>query len=411
MSVDEGWGGIVPHRTLLDADGSDGDEVASPESLELDADQEELEYEAYADSAMTIPAKGEADPDCQTWGMFKFCDECGELQPSLSRCERRECPHCGHAVWEPERTTGVVQRLAKGRYAEPDGLDRRVVHASVSPHPESDEWGSEQIVTINQWYDGYRKAYNLAQEQGIRGGVVIGHGYRVEGDVKERYRALDLDYGIWKWIEEDLPKSWRDYTYWSPHYHVIGLCRDLDANKPEQQDGWVCQRLRSLSSFSGPSDQEGIEDMIRVVRYILSHATFEAGTQRDCVRWFGDLSTRSFQPDEALSDGMNDAIDRVVEEAVGNPLEEGDEEGEAGFGGDQDEQECVNEDCDSTSFSSIYDAGAALLDRGWVERIGREQEQRLEAAFEWAIGERKPPPELRRPETKAGAEEALESLL
>jgi hypothetical protein len=407
MSAEPEWGGIVRHRLPLD-DGTDDATDLDRDPIELHADQEELEYEAYADSAMTIPAKGEEGPNCQTWGMYQFCDECAEPQPAMSRCERRECPHCGHTMWEPERTTGIVQRVAKGRYAEDDGLDRRVVHGVVSA-PTNEEWESEQIVTIQQWYDGYGKAYDLAKEQGIRGGVVIGHGYRVADSVKAKYRSMDLDYGVWKWIEQDLPKSWRCYTYWSPHYHVIGLCRDLAENKPEQQDGWNCVRIRSLSSFTGPSDREGIEDMVRAVRYPLSHATFQSGTQKDCVRYFGSLSPGNFTAEEEMSSGVIDTIDRVVEEVVGDPIEDDDEEG--GFGADQGDKECVNDECDSTSFSSIFDAGAALMDKSWCEEIGGEQQRRLEAAFEWAIGERKPPPGLKNPRTEAEAREALEAML
>jgi hypothetical protein len=406
MSAEQEWGGIVAHRLPLD-DGTD-DAAGPRDPMEVHADQEELEYESYADSAMTLPARGEEGPNCQTFGMYQFCDECGEPQPVKSLCGRRECPHCGHTVWEPERTTGLVQRFAKGRYAEDDGLDRRMVHVSVGPNPEAEEWESEQIVTIQQWEDGYKKAYELAKEQGIRGGAIIGHGYRVNDVVKEKYRALDLDYGIWKWIEEDLPKSWRRYTYWSPHYHIIGLCRDLAENKPAEQDGWNCVRIRSLGPFTGTTDKEGIEDMVRAVRYPVSHATFQSGTQKDCVRWFGELHPTKFTASEEISSGVIDTIDRVVEEVVGNPIED-DEDG--GFAADQDEQECVNEECDSTSFSSIFAAGGALMDKSWCEEIGREQQRRLETAFEWAIGERKPPPGLKHPRTEAESTEALEAML
>lgn len=404
-SVD--MGSLSPLRHDFDyGDKNDTEVTEVTDPIELHADQEELEFESYADSAMTIPGQGKPGENCETWQPFEFCDVCGEPQMGMSRCERRTCPNC-YKMWDKERTIGGVQRLAKARYAEDDGIDRRMVHAVMSP-PTADEWERERITSIQEWYDGYSKAYSLAVEQGIRGGVVIGHGYRVQDSVKQKYRALDVDYGIWRWIRQDLPKSWRSYTYWSPHYHVIGLCRDLAENKPAQQNGWAAVRLRALDKFTGLTDKNGVDDMVSAMRYPLSHGTFESGTSKDCVRWFGDLATTKFRPDEELSDGANDTINRVVDEVVGNPIE--DDEG-GGFGADQDEQECANDGCDSTSFSPIFDAGAALQDRGWCKEIGREQQRRLQTAFDWMIGDIEPPPGLKNPRTEAEAQETLEEML
>lgn len=399
MSAESEWGSVRPLRHNLFEEAQEEESTSALDPIELHADQEELEYESYADTAMTIPGQGEPGDNCGVWMPFEFCDECGEPEMGMSRCEKRVCPDC-YRLWEEERTIAGVQRLAKARYAEDDGIDRRAMHAVMSP-PEG------EIKTIQQWYDGYREAYTLAQKQGIRGGVVIGHGYRVEPETKREYRRLDLDYGIWRWIREDKPKSWRSYTYWSPHYHVIGLCRDLAENKPEQQDGWNSVRIDSLSAFTSTTDREGVEDMVRRIRYLLDHGTFESETSKDCVRWFGDLATTKFQPDEELSEGSASAIDRLVEEVVGNPeSEEGD--GEEWFS-EEETRQCDN--CESTSFSSIFEAGGALMDKGWCERIGREQQRRLQTAFEWAIGEVVPPPGLKNPTTEAEAHETFQELL
>jgi hypothetical protein len=119
------------------------------------------------------------------------------------------------------------------------------------------------------------------------------------------------------------------------------------------------------------------------------------------VRWFGSLATANFQPEEELSEGSYDVIDRVVREVVG--ADDGAGEGAE----EEDECEC----CGSRSWSPIWDAGGALADPGWCDRIGREAERRLVAAFEWAIGERVPPPGLRKATTEAEAREAMEELL
>jgi hypothetical protein len=392
MSTTE-WGSLRASPDWLGSRESDQES----DEIELAESQEQLEYESYADSAMTIPGHGDSGPNCQQWQPIEYCDHCASLEWAKNHCERRACPHCS-AIWEAQRTEGIVGRLAKGRYAEDDGIDRRLIHASVSAPPG-------EIKTIKQWYDGYQRAYELAQQQGIRGGVVIGHGFRVKDEIKQRYRQEvgDSGPGIWRWLQADLPGSWRDYTYWSPHYHVIGLCRDLADDQPEQQDGWTVRRLRSLAPMYGATDENAVEDMVRAVRYILDHLTFEAGTSKDAVRWYGELATSKFRAEEHMSDGVISAIERTVEKVVG-----------AGVGDDQadgpgEDREC--DECGSSSFSSIYDAGLALQDRQWCEQIGPEKQRRLQAAFEWQIGERLPPPGARKPKTKTEAQESLEQLL
>jgi len=112
--------------------------------------------------------------------------------------------------------------------------------------------------------------------------------------------------------------------------------------------------------------------------------------------------------DRALADDLAAAIDdafsydvtvmvRTFDELAG--VETG---GGVGF-------ECSN--CGGDTSSAIWKAGAALTDPGWCDRIGREQQRRLVAAFEWAIGDRKPPPGLKGPRTEEEAREALEALL
>ena len=380
---------------LMNTERSNDDFQTDP--VELHADQSELEYESYADTSMTIPGQGEPGENCGIWGPMQFCDNCGEPRFGQERCDQRTCPDCA-GRWEQERTVGAVQRLAKGRYAEADGIDRRTMHAVASPP-------TGEIMTLKDWYDGYREAYRLAEEAGIRGGVVVGHGYRINEDTKKEYREKGIEGGIWNWIVDELPGSWRDYTYWSPHYHIIGLCRELAENKPSEQDGWQMVRLDSLAPFESTTDKDGANDMIRRFRYILNHGTFESGTTKDCVRWFGSLSTAKFSPEAELSEGANSAIDRLVEELVGNPENSGD-----AADPELEEEDCC-EVCGGTSFSTIFDAGYALMDRSWTEQIGREQQNRLEVAFQWAIGEIEPPPELIEPRSEEEAHEAFESLL
>lgn len=385
------WGGLVEDWTHLHQD--DKNDVDDELDEEPGRWQEQIEYSVFADSSMTVPGEGEKGPNCGIWKPAEFCDSCATVAMAPNHCGRRSCPDC-RGVWTEERAVGITKRLSAARQAETAGADRRTVHAVMSP-PEGD------IRTLQQVYDGYREAYRLAEQKGVRGGVAIFHGYRVLAEVQQQYRAADPDMGIWRWLLDVRPESWRSLTYWSPHYHVLGLCRDFEADDPDAQDGWVARRVRALERHEGLRDRSAYDDLVGATRYLMSHATFETGTSRDCVRWFGELATANFQPTEALSEGAYDVIDRVVREVVGADDESGKGEAEA------DECEC----CGARSWSPIWDAGAALADPGWCERLDRDKERRLSAAFEWAIGERMPPPGLKNPTSESDAREAMEQLL
>jgi len=392
MSLSQ-WGGLVEDWSHAVGDRDDRADQERGELEELDDLQEEMEYSVYADSSMTIPGQGEKGPNCGIWKPAEFCDECANVGYAQNRCERRSCPNCD-LIWTKERAKGIAVRTAAARYAEEDGIDRREIHVVVSAPAGA-------ITTLQEVYDGYREAYELAGEKGVRGGVAIFHGFRVTEEVKTEYREADPDMGLWAWIREERGENWRTLTYWSPHYHILGLCREFEADDPENQEGWVARRIRSLKPYSGLTDMEAYEDMVGAARYLLSHATFEPETQRDCVRWFGELATTKFRPDEEVSEGALETIERKVEEVVGMAEEEGE--------GEEEADEC--EECGARSWSPIWEAGAALMDSGWVDRIGRKQERRLHAAFEWAIGDRKPPPGMKRPRTEEEAIEGLEAIL
>lgn len=373
----------------------DTKEPEPDDDTEAGAWQEELDFSVLADTSMTLPGQGDPGEHCGNWAMRKVCDNCGEPVPVESRCGKRECPECSN-VWATDRAVGVATRLGAARYAADAGIEKRAVHAVISP-PEG------ETRTLNDVYSGFRDAYDLAREKGVRGGVAIFHGYRVLGDVKDEFRAEDPDMGIWKWIIEVRPENWRDLSYWSPHWHVLGLCVDFEANDPDAQDGWVAENIRSLESFK-ISEMDGFEDMVGVTRYLLSHATFETGSSRDCVRWFGDLATTKFRPEEELSEGALSTIERKAAEAADTVPDDGEGAGEG-----DDGDECEN--CGSTSFSSIWEAGSMLMDKGWCERIGAEQEKRLRTAWEWRVGDICPPAGMKNPQTKEQAREAFKAML
>ena len=396
-------------RHLHQESGGVEDDGTPEDELRTDAGRwpEDMETRFYAEGSMAIPGQGDRGENCGEWYPMEFCDSCGEPHLGVSRCEQRTCPRCW-AAWTRRRSEKITRRLGAARYAADEGVSKRAVHAVVSP-PEG------EVRTLADVSAGYRDAYELAKEKGVRGGVVIFHGFRVTDDAKALYDAAlaagtwdeDEDGKLWSFVRQHEKRrergigggNWRDMTYWSPHWHILGLSRDFEEDDPDAQGGWVARRIRSLESFKLQKDA-GYEDMVGAAMYLLSHGTFETDTSKDCVRWFGDLATTNFSPEEELSEGSLSVIERKAAEAAAVTEESG----------EGDEPEPCDE-CGATSRSPIWDAGAALMDRSWCERIGAEQQQRLSAAFEWAIGERMPPPGAKNPQTEDEAREALELLL
>lgn len=410
MSAD--WGGLMGDPAFRDVEAGPSKPPAHDRDTDAGAWPEQMDVGFYASSSMTIPGKGEPGQRCGEWFPHEFCDECGEPHLGVSHCEQRQCPNCS-AAWSRRRAEKITTRLGAARYAADEGLDKRAVHAVVS----APEGSIRSLTDVSQ---GFRDAYALAQDKGVRGGVAIFHGYRVTDRGKEAFRDAkrsgdwdeDRDGKLWsfvrsreKRVERGLAAgTWRDLTYWSPHWHILGLARDFEADDPDAQDGWVARRVRSLRPFK-LTETDGYEDMVGVSRYLLSHGTFESDTSKDCVRWFGQLATTKFSPEEELSEGTLSVIERKAREIAGASDDRGD-----GDDVEDDEPEPCDV-CGSTSRSPIWDAGSALMDKGWCDRIGREQQRRLTAAFEWAIGERQPPPGLKRPRTESEAVESLEALL
>jgi hypothetical protein len=399
MSADD-WGGLCHDRAFREIDAGP-DEPATPDRApDAGAWPEEMdEIRFFADSALTIPGKSEPPSDCGTWSYREFCDECGEPFAAPHRCQQRKCPDCW-LTWRGNDAASITARLASAR-READGAESRLVHCTASP-PEG------EIRTLVDYWSGFSDAYDLAEAKGIRGGVVLAHGWRVKKKVKRVYRRLSdaeviTEGGLWQWVREN-EKDWRAQTYWSPHYHILGLSADVGADHPAQQDGWVFRRLSSDSYFS-LTESDSYESMFRMSMYLLSHVGYQPDEQKQVVRWFGELSYNKFAGLDALEDWEQSVVRRNVEEVSGRGL---DDDGGAGAGDDFDD--CPEDDC-AGSLRPIWDVGRWLTDPDWCEQIGREQQRRLTLALDWACGEVVPPPGLQRPQSQSDLEESFEVMM
>lgn len=393
------WGELRADPAFRDIDA--GPDPTQPAETELDESQSVLELESLGESAFTLRGTGTQPASCGAYFPLNFCEECGKPHFRESHCENRDCPQCwrGNVARTAE---SITARFCGLRHNQESYQDKRAVHAVVSP-PEGD------VRTVTDVYDGFRTAYDLAQDHGIRGGVAIFHGYRPTAAAKREFRAMkdnlsiiapDNDLAIWQWIRQHR-KNWRVLTEWSPHWHVVGLARDMKPADTDADDGWLVWRIRSLEAFkmSQPVDgNDAYSDTAGLVRYLLSHATHEAGASKDVVRWFGDGATACFSMDDLAPSSKRQIEEKAHRAVYGVPSDEEDEQ-----------PTCEVDGCDG-DLRPIWEAFRALQDRQFCEQIGKEAQRELEAAAEWMMGELDPPPGLKNPRTKQEARETLAEL-
>ena len=357
------------------------------------------EVRYYADGSLTLPGTGDVPPSCGEWLPMEFCGSCADVEIAQTTCQTRSCPDCWY-TWACNRTVGAVDRLSAAREAEPDGIRRRAVHVVASPEPGT-------VRTLTDVAAGWTDAYRMLEAAGVRGGVVVFHGYRVKDFAKAEFRALKdaekVSGGVWKWIRED-PRDWRTLTYWSPHWHCLGLAEDVAETDPDAADGWVVHRVTNAMAPHRLTDRSGYEDVAKRFTYLLSHVSYDPNKNSHSIRWFGDLANNAFSPDAALSDAKRRVVRRMSEEVAGGLVEEQSGDGPA------DERECRCEGCNGT-YRPIWDAGGALASPSWCNSIGADREHRLKVAFKWAIREIKGPPGFATAKTEDEAAELYDLLL
>lgn len=426
MSTTGEWSGSPMTSAMAEAVEARAAERESAVAERMDVGlgwSEDLETAVYGETTWTLPGFGESGDRCGEWFPKSFCDAAAEswgtsaqthdpVELGRHQCGRRGCPACWSSEWARPRTVAAVARLGAARYLS--SQHPRAVHVVVSPAEGS-------VTSVQAFYDARKRAVSLAKEHGVRGGLVVPHGFRVTDDAKAAFREEDPEGGIWRWIREN-ETHWRSQTYWSPHFHVVGLSEDVVPSDPDGDDGWIVKNVKrggshSLEPFHLAQD-DGYEDMARVVRYLLSHATFQEGESRQVVTWFGELHSTNFCPDpEAaeerkteptygpLSAGVWDTIQRKAEEIVGGAGEE------SGDGALEDEAEkCEHEGCDG-HVHPIWEAPTYIEQR--ESHLTTEAMVRLRVAFDWAVGdvEEEPPDGWPRPRTEDEARRAFDALV
>jgi hypothetical protein len=307
-------------------------------------------------------------------------------------------------VWAKEAAVRGTVRIQAFRYTQPPDWHRQAAHAVVSP-PEG------EVRSKKDYWDGRKKAAEIAEEKGWRGYTVIPHPYRITEEGQERYEREDPDYGKWVWLRNDVEGGVSRYAYWSPHYHILGATgADMDPGK--ESDAWNYTFFRSVESFEGVRDRESHEDLYGLFRYLLSHTGYPDGSTKQVVTWYGDLANSVFVEDateewqnQKPSEGVLSALEREVREAVG-VTDEGEEgDGEAEPEGDE-MGPCPEEDCDGMLID-VFDVGRFLEHNDPPPEV----RSRMRAARDWRLGRIEPPAGAKRPTTEEGARESFEAVL
>lgn len=253
-------------------------------SIHSSTPDQPLEPATIASTVMTIPGQGELNND--------------------TRCRPR-----GWWKWRSSHVEQIAEQLALARYVADNGYPKRAVHATISPK-------QDEVTRLSDLYTIRDRAADFAIEQGVRGGVLIFHGFRVSDSGKTAYTnavnnnewhppdsdnnvpddilsTLDsdrnIDGGIWWWLRKNT-SDWRSHVEWSPHFHALGLSTDFKENKPDQNDGWVSHRMRSLTPFA-LYEEAGYRDMVCTAKHLFTHASFTPGdTTNVTTTWFADQS-------------------------------------------------------------------------------------------------------------------------
>lgn len=212
------------------------------------------------------------DPSCGTTIAIKVCEIPDHpKRPVRHSCGRSSCEICW-PTWA-NRAAERIADLLQG-YSEASGTLYPPWHITISP----DDAGlySESSDTMRQLT---KKARKMVEVLGVKGCVVIIHGYRIK---KEKMRevndgATSAGVNRYRWcFDQDRP---RDYLYFSPHFHLLGWGYLMQSDDFHEQTGWIYKKHKTRP----------LSDMEKTAYYLLSHAWL-FGTGTNAYRYWGALS-------------------------------------------------------------------------------------------------------------------------
>jgi len=389
ISVDEGYREVVAGNSSRSS--SSGPRPAP------DGWDEDLGH--WGSQEFLQPGMGEKGAGCGEIFPESVCTDCGHVHMMGRTCGKRSCPDCW-GMWANKAAVRAARRIQAFRHTQPDNHKRQVAHAVVSAR-------EGEVMNERQFWEGRSDAAEIAAEKGFRGFTVVPHAHRMRDEAYQQYKAENPDVGKWVWAREKYDEL-DDYAHWSPHYHIVGF------TTPDMEEGTGSGRflyhfIRSLDvPYQGVQHSESHEEVYGIIRYLLSHTAFPAGSTKQIVTWHGVLANNKFV-EEATEDWQyqkpNERVlsrlEREIEDVVGVALED----------------DCEQSASDDVGDCPVDDCGGMLIDVFDVGQYLRQSDpppdvrERMVVARDWRLNRIQPPAGMKHPATEEQAREVLEALL
>jgi Uncharacterized protein conserved in archaea len=196
--------------------------------LSIDKYNNRLETEVLPeflhDSVMSswfIGGSGKKPRNCRKCVPLRFCKECGQIYLVNGSCNNPKCPDCFNR-WRYNRSENATRRLESFRIEK----KMRIAHFMVSINEllYKDLKSPDKVSKLMK-----NRIYPFLKKKKVHGGWIVFHPFRIiESKKKELYdyfnkKNKDMSLGefaLWKVLGS--LTNWRDFVYWSPHFHVLG---------------------------------------------------------------------------------------------------------------------------------------------------------------------------------------------
>lgn len=190
--------------------------------------------------------------------------------------------------WRSKFSTIASLYVLAARHYEATTHSRRAIHAVLSPPQDELDTPAEVV----EWR---RKAADIAQQTGIRGGLSAFHGYRVRQETVDEFESqlADTKYDdtatdvlLWEWIRQDEPQQ---HLNWGPHFHIIGLAHPDEDTIDEYSGAGILRCLREFPEYTRDMPATAVTEHRAVSKDIIDHLTFDPDDPAPPLSWFGEL--------------------------------------------------------------------------------------------------------------------------
>jgi len=266
------------------------------------------------------------------------CQSCHKVHYVKSHCNQKACPNC-YETWHKNRSAKIKLRLTSWK-AKQNNKYKRIKHIVLAPAEElfrnEDPWSlralaidflysisSMYIIPKNEWFDfpehyGFtprrNNNYSIPKSEWDKipfdermqikdncrvinstpSGVLIFHPWRTTAEANKKAYAANMK--KWEWVRAQGP-NWKDYVYWSPHFHFVGYVGWLSV--PESGTGWVYKTITEEFEKGRKVSILKPKEVYFAVSYLLSHT----GTIKDKPNvhsyvYIGNLADRNGESEE-----------------------------------------------------------------------------------------------------------------